>query len=134
MAPPGSYGGPAYAPPGVSGAATYTPPPPPGYAPGVPYGVPPPSPLKKTNGFAVAALVCGILGLCTPIIVALLALIFGIVAKNQIRQRQEAGDGMAIAGIILGSIALVLQLLYFFLVFALVGGNLRDFVILPGLP
>lgn len=33
---------------------------------------------------------------------SVLALIFGYIARNQIKQRGESGDGMAIAGIVLG--------------------------------
>jgi hypothetical protein len=33
---------------------------------------------------------------------SILALVFGYVARNQIRERGEGGDGMAIAGIVLG--------------------------------
>lgn len=33
---------------------------------------------------------------------SVLALIFGYVARQQIRERGEGGDGMAIAGIVLG--------------------------------
>ncbi len=37
---------------------------------------------------------------------SVLALIFGYIARSQIRQRQEAGGGMAIAGIVLGWIGI----------------------------
>jgi hypothetical protein len=33
---------------------------------------------------------------------SILALVLGYVARNQIRERGEAGDGMAIAGVVLG--------------------------------
>lgn len=33
---------------------------------------------------------------------SVLALVFGYVARNQIKERQQGGDGMAIAGIVLG--------------------------------
>jgi len=57
------------------------------------------------NGMAIAALVCGIAGfLC--LIPGILGIIFGFVAKGQIRQSNGAqrGDGMATAGIVLGCI------------------------------
>ena len=72
------------------------PPPPP-----VPYGggaAP-----RRTNGMAIAALVCGICGfLC--FIPAILGIVFGFVARGQIRNTGgvQGGDGMARAGIILG--------------------------------
>jgi hypothetical protein len=63
----------------------------------------------RTNGFAVASLVLGILGFF--VITGILALIFGYVAREQIRERGESGDGMAIAGIVLGWVWLGLVLL-----------------------
>lgn len=93
--------------------------------PPVPYGqpYPPPGqypypvPYRPTNGMAVASLVLGILWLYW--IGSILALVFGYTARRQIRERGEGGDGMAVAGIVLGWIgvgAIVLFLLV--LVFA----------------
>ena len=55
-----------------------------------------------TNGFAIASLVLGILWLYW--IGSVLALVFGYVAKGQIDRAggQQAGRGLAIAGIVLG--------------------------------
>lgn len=58
-------------------------------------------PQKGTNGFAIAALITGLVGL------NLLGIIFGFVALNQIKQTGESGRGMAIAGIILGFVWIV---------------------------
>jgi hypothetical protein len=57
----------------------------------------------KYNGLAVAALVCGICGF-VYFIPAVLGVIFGFVARAQIRRAGGAqrGSGMALAGIILG--------------------------------
>lgn len=75
------------------------------YAPG-PYGAgpgyPPPPPPAKTNGFAIAALIFGIIG------GFLLSVIFGIVALRQIRQRGDKGRGLAIAGLVLSGIWVVI--------------------------
>lgn len=49
---------------------------------------------------AVASLVLGIIWIYW--IGSILALIFGYLARAQIRQRGEQGDGMAVAGIVLG--------------------------------
>jgi hypothetical protein len=56
-----------------------------------------------TNSLAVASLVAGILSwvLC-PLLGAVLAVIFGHVARGQIKQRGEGGGGMAIAGLVMG--------------------------------
>lgn len=76
---------------------------PPPYAPYQPqYGYAPyhyPQ-LRPTNGLAIAAMVLGIVGVCTPI--SILGLIFGLIAKRQIQERGEQGDGMATAGVVLG--------------------------------
>jgi DNA-directed RNA polymerase subunit RPC12/RpoP len=60
------------------------------------------------NGFCVASLVLGIIGLipCTFGISAVLAIIFGIIGYNQVTKGggEGGGRGMAIAGIILGAI------------------------------
>ncbi|WEV26960.1 DUF4190 domain-containing protein [Streptomyces sp. 71268] len=55
---------------------------------------------QRTNGLAVASMVLGILWLYW--IGSILALIFGYVARNQIRERGEGGGGMATAGLVLG--------------------------------
>ena len=69
------------------------------YYPGYPaYAYPPPA---KTNGLAIAAMVCAIAGLATCIS-APVGAILGHVARRQIRERGEAGGGMALTGIIVG--------------------------------
>ena len=56
----------------------------------------------STNGLAIASMVLGIVWVWW--IGSILALIFGVVARKQIRERGEKGDGMAIAGIVLGCV------------------------------
>lgn len=109
------------APPVPPGPPGYPPPPgypaPPGYPPQVygqpPYGAPqygqPSYGPVKTNGMAVASLVLGILWIYW--IGSILALIFGYLARNQIKARGETGDGMAVAGIVLGWIGVGVLLL-----------------------
>lgn len=82
---------PLYAPP---------PPPPPGFGYQSPWAAYPVQPSRATNGMAIASLVLGILWLYW--LGSILALIFGYIARRQIRQRNEAGDGIALAGIVLG--------------------------------
>jgi len=62
---------------------------------GYPYAV-----QARTNGMAVASLVLGILWIYW--IGSVLALVFGYIARNQIRERGENGSGLATAGIVLG--------------------------------
>jgi hypothetical protein len=67
------------------------------------YGAPvgyPYVPAQKTNGMAIASMVLGILWVYW--IGSILALVFGYIARNQIRERGEGGAGMAVAGIVLG--------------------------------
>ena len=64
-----------------------------------PYPYPYP-PARTTNGMAVASMVLGIVWVYW--IGSILALIFGYVALNEIRRSKQAGEGMAIAGIVLG--------------------------------
>ena len=113
--PPPGYGAAGYPPPGY-GAAGYLPPgygppgyPPPGYGPG---GYPPPGyglapypptaypSSRPTNGLAVASLVLGAVWLFW--LGSVLALVLGYVARGQIRHTGDGGDGVAVAGIVLG--------------------------------
>jgi hypothetical protein len=71
------------------------PPPAPGYG----YG---PPPQQRSNGLAIAGLVCGIVGLLLfGIVLGPLSLIFGWIGLNRSRQG-ASGRGMAIAAIVLG--------------------------------
>ena len=79
------------------------------------YGQPSPYPAgRKTNGLAIAALVCGIAGFIL-FIPAVLGVIFGFIARSQIRQSggAQGGEGMAVAGIILGFAWIVLLIVVF---------------------
>jgi hypothetical protein len=70
--------------------------------------VPPPPPVvRTTSGFAIAALVLGILTLGG--IGSILAIVFGIIALKQIGRpgSGKTGKGMAIAGVVLGVVGLV---------------------------
>jgi hypothetical protein len=65
----------------------------------------------SSNGFCVASLVLGIIGVpagCTGII-PLLAIIFGVIGYNQVTRGglEGAGKGMAIAGIVCGVVGLL---------------------------
>jgi hypothetical protein len=104
---------PASPPPPEHGAG---PPPPPGYGYSG-YGYPaygyPPTPATKTNGHAIAALVCGIVGFSVCQLASIAAIPLGISALRQIKQSEghEEGRGFAIAGIALGAAGLALVLL-----------------------
>ena len=90
--------------------------------------IPPAGP--KNNTMAIVSLVLGILGLvllclgivlsmlpfasgvcgCIGVLLAIGALVTGFMARNQIKTTGEGGNGMAMAGIVMGAIQLVLIL------------------------
>lgn len=77
-------------------------------------GAPPPVVVaQKTNGFAIASLVLGILWIWW--VGSALALVFGYVAKSQIDRSGgvEGGRGLAVAGIVLGWIGVAIAILVF---------------------
>jgi Domain of unknown function (DUF4190)/Domain of unknown function (DUF1707) len=55
-----------------------------------------------TSGLAIGSLVCGIAELFTLGFAAIPAVILGHLARNQIKQTGERGEGMAVAGLVLG--------------------------------
>ena len=68
-----------------------------------------PQPVQGTNALAISSLVCGIIGWIIPILFALLAIIFGHVARSQIKRSGQGGAGLALAGLILGYIQFVIM-------------------------
>lgn len=66
-------------------------------------------PKQGTNGLAIASMILGIVWVWG--IGSILALIFGYVAMNQIKQRNQSGRGMAIAGTVLGWVGVLLTAL-----------------------
>lgn len=67
---------------------------------------------QKYNGFAIAALVLGIVSCvvwacCLNTITCILAIIFGILALVQIKKNSQKGKGMAITGLILGIVMVI---------------------------
>lgn len=83
---------------------------PPQYQYGYGYGYPSAAPQGGTNGMAIAAMVCGICGfLC--LVPGLVGIVLGIVSLPQIKRRQQNGSGMAITGIVVGSLWIVVFIL-----------------------
>lgn len=89
---------------------------------------------KRGNGFAVTALVLGIIALVLafiPVIniisfvIAVLAIIFGIVGLVAGKKR-HAGKGMSITGIVLGVVALAVAIIMYALVFQGVNEKCRE--------
>ena len=82
---------------------------------------------QKYNGFAIAALVLGIVSCvvwacCLNTITCILAIIFGILALVQIKKNNEKGKGMAITGLVLG-IVMVVVFVALFVYTAVVAAN-----------
>ncbi|MEW2067859.1 DUF4190 domain-containing protein [Streptomyces sp. NPDC007346] len=77
---------------------------------GAQYGAPEPA---RSNGFAVTALVLGLLAclffwtVVGGLLLGLLALVFGILGALRARQGQAPRKGMAIAGAVLGALGLI---------------------------
>ncbi len=83
-------------------------------------------PVKKTNSWAVVSLVLSTVAFpitccaalfppagCIAFIPAVLAIVLGFIARREIRESggTQSGDGLALAGIILGAVLLVLFML-----------------------
>jgi len=100
----------------------FSPPPPGSVPPPSGYGMPPAP--QRTNGAAIASLVCGILG-CIPWLTGLAAVILGIVGLRKTKDPQVGGKGMAIAGLILGGISIVAWTLYFAVVGVAIFGVMK---------
>jgi uncharacterized Zn finger protein (UPF0148 family) len=79
---------------------------------------PPPRPVQagavQTSGMAIASLVMGVAGwTLLPLVGSILAIIFGNMARREIRQRPDevTGDGLAVAGLVLGWLSVGVTLL-----------------------
>jgi len=93
-----------------------------------PYGYPA-APYGHTqvpmDGFAIAALACGVAGLVflAPVIGSILGIVFGIIALNRVRQTGQRGHGLAVAGIVTGAIGLLFGLTALFGLLGLAASN-----------
>lgn len=59
-------------------------------------------------------------------VTSVLAVIFGLVARRQIKERNESGDGMAIAGLVLGIIG-ILGTVAMIILFAVVADEVTSY-------
>jgi hypothetical protein len=81
-------------------------------------------PQQRTNGMAIGSMVVSIVGLTLVVcyggggLLGVVGAILGHVARRQIRTNKESGDGMALAGIIIGWISLALGVIVFGLIIA----------------
>ena len=81
---------------------------------------PPPPPMvdyatsPQTSGMAIASLAMGIVGWTfLPLVGSILAIVFGYAARREIRSRPDelTGEGMAIAGLVLGWLMVALSVI-----------------------
>jgi hypothetical protein len=78
----------------------------------------------ETNPLAIVSLVFGIIGwTLMPLVGNLVAIICGHIARSQIRQSHgmQQGDGLALAGMILGYLGLLLGVVVVMLIFFGIG-------------
>ncbi len=74
------------------------------------------TPVAKTNGLAIASLVCGLAQFMFGPLATIPAIVFGHVARHQVRRTGEQGAGLALAGLILGWAAVILGIVLILLV------------------
>lgn len=87
-----------------------------GYRGGPEYGVAPaghvPPAGPPRNGLGIAALILGILAVLTfltlvgGVLLGLLAIVLGLVARGRVKRREATNGGVATAGVILGALGL----------------------------
>lgn len=79
---------------------------------------------SQTSNFAIASLICGLLGwTILPLLGSIAAVITGHMARKEIRFHPGMeGDGLAVAGLILGYSCLGLAVLSFLAIFLFFGG------------
>ena len=102
------------------------PPPPPQWGP-YPGSYPPPppqpyagynAPVGPRNGLGIAALVVAIIGLvfcwtvAGGVILGVAAIILGFVARGRVKRGEATNGGVAIAGIVLGFLAIIVSLVF----------------------
>jgi len=66
---------------------------------------------RQTNPLAVVSLSFGVGQVIVPFLGAIVAIVCGHISRSQIRETGQAGDGMAITGLVLGYTGVVLPLL-----------------------
>ena len=104
--PPPADGGNSQVPvPPPSGGNAGGPPPPPQVPASYPQGG---VPASQTNKKAMWSLITSLAGLvCCGFILGIVAIVLGVSARKEIKQTGQSGDGMALAGIIIGAFAIL---------------------------
>jgi Domain of unknown function (DUF1707)/Domain of unknown function (DUF4190) len=68
------------------------------------------TPVAKTNALAMASLACALAQFVFGPVTAIPAIVFGHVARHQIKRTGEQGAGLALAGLILGWVTVILAI------------------------
>ena len=93
--------------------------------------VPPAAPVApvgaKYSGKAIAAFVLSLVSLvftCAAPICGILAIIFAALGQKEINEKQLAGKGLAVAGLVMGIIAVVFSFFYYIVLFPAIIGSM----------
>lgn len=96
----------------------YPPGPYPGGYPPPPYGGFPPPAVAPKNGLGIASLVLAVIGLVSvatvfaPIALGVVAVVIGVIAHGRVKHGIANNAGVAIAGIVLGALAIIVGLAF----------------------
>ncbi len=80
------------------------------------------TPVAKINGLAIASLACGLGQFAFGPLTTIPAIVLGHVARSQIKRTGEQGAGLALAGLVLGWVALILGIVLIIVGLAIAGG------------
>jgi hypothetical protein len=89
-----------------------------GYPPPPPYYGYPPTPMAPKNGLGTASLVLAVIALVsvatvfTPIVLGAVAVVIGFLGRGRVRRGAANNGGVAIAGIVLGALAIIVGLAF----------------------
>ena len=78
--------------------------------------------VAKTNGLAIASLACGLAQFMFGPLPTIPAIVFGHMARNQIKRTGEQGAGLALAGLVLGWAAVILGIVFIVIGLAIAAG------------
>jgi hypothetical protein len=84
-----------------------------------PAPMPAPYFVRETDGYAIASVICGVLG------VPILPIVLGVIARNRIRESggMKDGNGLAIAGIVLGAVQIVIWVVVILVIIGVAAGT-----------
>lgn len=89
-----------------------------GYPPPPPYYGYPPPPMAPKNGLGTAALVLAVIALVSvvtvfaPIVLGAVAVVLGFLGRGRVKRGAANNGGIAIAGIVLGALAIIVGLAF----------------------